>query len=564
MQKNSLPYHGKTAIMLKIRVLLKELILSFIKILPLGGLGEIGLNCMMMESAQEMIVIDCGLHFTQLNAFGVEFAIPDFAPLLAKKDKLKGFFLTHGHEDHIGALVFALKAGLVAPIYCSLFTSLLVQERLKEAGLSSVSLCVVSPQEKIVCGAFTIEFVPVNHSIVDSCALFIDSAVGRIIHTGDFKIDPTPFIGQMMNLSYFQEKPVLLLLSDSTNVERCGLSLSDSFVYDQFEGLFGQSKGLTVVSLFASNVARIAQVFDIAQKQNKKIYIAGRTMEQNVRLAKQVGYFDTGVLLNTEGFQKTPREQIIVLSTGSQGEQRSALSRIAHRHHPLIQLQRNDLVVLSSKFIPGNEKAIAHLINQLFKQGAHVLYEAIHQIHVSGHATKPELQQMIRKVNPRFFIPIHGEYRHLVQHAQLAVQTGVDEKHVFVAVNGDEIELTSEHCRIVSQQGSSSVMVNNDRSDVITKEMLKIRKKMANTGVVFAVMTKDEDTSDLQFCSLEFAGVDNAEIEHKMKAELYKVIHRALSEGQKDPLDEVKSSIKKYLKDRNKLKTVILPVVVNI
>lgn len=417
--------------------------MSKIKVIPLGGLGEIGMNCLILEYEEEIIVVDCGLLFSDLDHFGVEYIIPDFTYLTERKDKVKAFVITHGHEDHIGALPFALKAGVRAPVYCSSFTSLLIRERLKDHGLENkVDLRVFKMGERLDLGHFKVVPVSVNHSIVDSAALFIDTPEGKIIHTGDFKIDPTPFYGQGIDLDLFSkagDEGVLLLLSDSTNVERHEHSMSESIIYQKFEQLFAAAEGLTIVSMFASNVGRMGQVFDLAQKLGKKIALSGRGMEQNVRLSMEAGYLKGGAshVIPLGDLEKYSRKEVIVLSTGSQGEYRSSLIRIAQNEHPVISLQQGDVVLMSSKFIPGNEKAIGRMINNLFKQGAEVLYEAVHDIHVSGHATRPELKEMLMRVRPRFFVPIHGEYRHLVHHSDLAKEAGVEPENVVLAVNGD-------------------------------------------------------------------------------------------------------------------------------
>ncbi|MCM2276914.1 MAG: ribonuclease J [Oligoflexia bacterium] len=471
-----------------------------LKIIPLGGLGEIGMNCMILEYADEMIVVDCGLIFSDLDHFGVEFGIPDFTYLRERKEKLRGYFITHGHEDHVGALPFALKSGLHAPIYASNFASLLIQERFKEYGLTETAeLRPFRMGQKIELKHFKITTVSVNHSIVDSAALIIDTPVGKIIHTGDFKMDPTPFVGEEIDLKAFGrsgEEGVLLLMSDSTNVERHEHSMSESIIYQAFERLFAAAEGMTVVSMFASNVARMAQVFELAGKLGKKVALAGRTMEQNTRLGAQVGYVKgvEDVLISLDQVGNYPRDRIIVLSTGSQGEYRSALLRMANGEHGQLKLQQGDLVVMSSKFIPGNEKAIGRMINNLFKQGAEVLYEAVHDIHVSGHATRPELKKMLELVKPRFFIPIHGEYRHLVHHAALGRETGVPDANVVLAVNGDVIELTPESCAITEHMEESRILIEGREGNDISKLVLKERRQIGETGIVFALLVRNAET----------------------------------------------------------------------
>jgi ribonuclease J len=474
--------------------------LNGLRILPLGGLGEIGMNCMILEYQDEILIVDCGLLFSDLEQFGVEFVIPDFTYLVENKEKIKAILITHGHEDHIGALPFALKAGIRAPIYASPFASMLIKHRLREHGLEDrTELRTFQMGDSFAFKHFKVRTVSVNHSIVDSAALLIDTPVGKVIHTGDFKIDPTPFVGEMIDLHSFGkagESGVLLLLSDSTNVERHEHSKSESVIYDQFEKLFNQSKGLTLVSMFASNVARMGQVLEIAKKMGKKVALAGRTMEQNVALGAELGYLKDveGLLIRLDDIGSYPRNQVIVLTTGSQAEPRAALMRMANGEHGQIKLQDGDLVLMSSKFIPGNEKDIGRMINQLFKQGAEVLYEAVHDIHVSGHATRPELKRMLELIRPKFFVPIHGEYRHLVHHAALAKEAGVPPEHVVLAVNGDVIEVSRDSIAIVDHIDEPRVLVEGREGNDVTRLVLKERRQMGETGLVFALMVRNQET----------------------------------------------------------------------
>ncbi len=472
-----------------------------IKILPLGGLGEIGMNCMVIEYGDEIIIVDCGLLFSDLEHFGVEFVIPDFAYLRERKDKIKAIILTHGHEDHIGAIPFLLKSGIRAPLYASNFTTLLLRERLKEYGLDqSTEVRTFKMGEKLaISKSFQVTTVSVNHSIVDAAALIIDTPDGKVIHTGDFKIDPTPFYGRELDKAVFQkagEDGVLLLMSDSTNVERCDHSLSESMIYQNFEKLFAAAQGLTVIAMFASNVARIGQVLQLAKRMGKKVAVSGRSMEGNIDLGQEIGYAKDApsVLISLDQISNYDRKQVIVLTSGSQAEERSALARISNGEHKQIKLEQGDVVLMSSRSIPGNEKAIGRMINNLFKHGAEVLYEAIHDIHVSGHATRPELKLMLEWTKPKFFIPIHGEYRHLVHHAALAEEAGVPKEHVVVATNGAVIEIDRDHCAIVQQMEEPRVLIEGRQGGDISKLVLKDRRQMAEKGIVFALMVRNVET----------------------------------------------------------------------
>ena len=349
---------------------------------------------------------------------------------------------------------------------------------------------------------FKVKTVSVNHSIVDSAAMIIDTPVGKIIHTGDFKMDPTPFFGRMIDLHAFGkagEEGVLLLMSDSTNVERHEHSMSESIIYQKFEQLFAAAEGLTIVSMFASNVGRMGQVFDIARKLDKRIVLAGRSMEQNVRLGAEAGYLKDPhqLVIPVENMKQYPRDKVIVLSTGSQGEHRSSLIRIAMGEHPHIELGDGDLVLMSSKFIPGNERAIGRMINNLFKQGAEVLYEAVHDIHVSGHATRPELKRMIELVKPKFFVPIHGEYRHLVHHADVAEEAGVEPDNIVIATNGDVLELTKDSLEIIETLEENRVLVEGREGSDISKLVLKERRQLGEKGIVFSLLVRNAETRQI-------------------------------------------------------------------
>lgn len=551
------------------------------KLLPLGGLGEIGMNCLVLEHENEILVVDCGLLFSDLDHFGVEFVIPDFNYLIENKDKVKGFLITHGHEDHIGALAFALKAGVEAPIYASHFTSLLIREKFKEYGLSTTAqINTFRMGEVLKFKHFKVETVSVNHSIIDSAALIIDTPVGKIVHTGDFKIDPTPFMGSTIDLNKFAkagDEGVLLLLSDSTNVERHDHSLSEKIIYKKFESVFTEAKGLTVVSMFASNIARIGQVFELAKKLDKRIVLSGRTMEQNVRLAAEAGHIKgpESLLVGLDDLDSYVRKDVIVLATGSQGEHRSSLIRIAHGEHSQIQLQKGDLVVMSSKFIPGNEIAIGRMINNLFKQGAEVLYESVHDIHVSGHATRPELKKMLEMTKPKFFIPIHGEYRHLVHHGNLAKEAGVKPQNVIVAVNGDVIELDKESCKIVEHIEETRVLIEGREGNDISKLILKERRQMGEKGVVFSLVVRNSGNRriisgpEILSKGLVADEVKSAELNEKAK----KIVARTLLDYDQqlatghvhmDLQETVRIELRRFFNQQLGKKPVVLPIILDL
>ena len=551
-----------------------------LRLIPLGGLGEIGMNCMLLEYKDEILVLDCGLLFSDLDHFGIDFVIPDFTYLKERKDKVKGFVITHGHEDHVGALPFALKAGIHAPVHASTFTSLLIRERMKEYELDQpVDLRTFEPGEGFQVGSFKIRTVPVNHSIVDSSALIIETPVGKIVHTGDFKMDPTPYYGEMIDLDSFKragDEGVLLLMSDSTNVERGQHSLSEDIITHKFEELFGGSKGLTIVAMFASNVARMGQVIEIAKKLGKKVALSGRSMEQNSRLGMEAGYLKDApsVLIPLEGIEEYPRDQVIVVTTGSQAEYRSALIRIANGEHSQIQLQQGDLVVMSSKFIPGNEKAIGRMINNLFRQGAMVLYESVHDIHVSGHATRPELKQMLELVRPKFFIPVHGEYRHLVHHSGLAREVGIPAENVNIVVNGDVVSLTPDSCRIVDHMEEPRVLVEGREGNDVSKLMLKDRRQLGEKGIVFSIMVRNSDTrriiSGPEILSRGLANeATEPQLIEQAKGLVRKVIvdYEDQLETGKPPMDlqeTVRVELRRFFNQEIGKKPIVLPIVLDL
>ncbi len=474
-----------------------------LRILPLGGLGEIGMNCMVVEWQDEILVIDCGLLFSDLDHFGVQFVIPDFTYLQERKDKVKGIILTHGHEDHIGAVPFLLKAGVRAPIYCSQFTAKMLREKLVEYALdSSTDIFPFQMGDVLRFARFEIETISVNHSIVDAAALLIKTPVGTLIHTGDFRIDPQPFYGDQIDLDRFKragDEGVLLLMSDSTNVERHSCSLSESKVYQNLEQLIAAAEGMTVIAMFASNVARMGQVMQMASRMGKRVALSGRGMEQNARLAQEIGYLvdANAVLIGLDQVDHYSRKDVIVLSTGSQAELGSALTRVANGEHKFLHLQEGDSVLMSSRAIPGNEKSVSRMINQLFKQGADVVYEAMHEIHASGHATRPELKQMIELIRPQYFVPIHGEYRHLVHHADLARECGLSRDSVKILTNGDVLELSQNRFEVIDRIEEPRVLIEGRDGQDVTKLILKERRLMAEKGVVFSLMVRNPDDQSI-------------------------------------------------------------------
>lgn len=546
-----------------------------LKILPIGGLGEIGLNCMVFEYDDEIIVVDCGILFSDLQMLGVDLILPDMTYLQENKEKIAGYVITHAHEDHIGALSFAMQTH-PAPIYCTTFAQKLIQAKFNEVNLEDFKdFRVFAPYEEICFKHFRIQAVPVNHSIVEAMALFIESPVGRIIFTGDFKFDSNPFYGKPFDRDSFKkagDDGVLLLMSDSTNVEREGFSLSEQNIYGELESIFQQTQGLTIVAVFASNIARIGQVFELAQKLGKKIAVLGRSMEQNIRHAFESGYLKNmrEVLVSIDAMQSIPRQQMILLSTGSQGEYRSALFRIAYDDHADISLEKGDTVVMSSKFIPGNEKAIGRMINALFMRGAKVLYEAISDIHVSGHANAAELREMILLTRPKFFLPIHGEYRHLVQHAELADKTAILTGHSLIAVNGDVLELTSEEFKLVDHFEENRIFIEGAGRKDVSKIVIRDRRKVAETGVVFAMLVRNSKTGEILGGPdiLSKGVLESAIGEETLLKEAKNVVLgvlKALPQAQVPHIqEEIRIHLRRYYLGALGQKPVVLPIVIDL
>lgn len=551
-----------------------------LKVIPLGGLGEIGMNCMVLEYADEILIVDCGLIFSDLDQFGVAFGIPDFTYILENKDKVRGIFVTHGHEDHIGALSFLIQAGINAPIYASAFSTLLIVERLKEAGvMDQATIRTFTPKDQFEFKRFKVRTIPVNHSIIEASALVIETPIGRVVHTGDFRIEPAPFYGRELEMERFKElgdQGVLLLLSDSTNVERCEHTISEKKVHQMFEQTLAAAEGMVVVSMFASNVARMGQLLQVAAKLGKRVYLSGRSMDQNAHLAMDLGYLKDApnVLVSTDQLDGVSRSDLLVLATGSQGEYRSSLARLAHGDHPKLELQQGDLVIMSSKFIPGNEKAIGKMINQLFKQGAEVMYDAVHEVHVSGHASRPELKRMIEAVRPKHFIPIHGEYRHLVHHAALAKECGVQSESVVVATNGSVVSVTPDRVQIVEERGENRVLVEGREGGDVTKLVLKERRRMGETGVVFSLLVRNSETREiLAGPEIIMKGLVSEEHESQLIEASRKIVRdiangyeESVAEGKynEDLQETIRIRLRRYYNEKIGRKPTVLPIVLDL
>ncbi|CAG0965765.1 ribonuclease J [Geobacter sp.] len=475
-----------------------------LRVIPLGGLGEIGLNMMVYEHGDDIIVVDCGLMFPEPHMLGIDIVIPDISYLRERADRVRGIFLTHGHEDHIGALPFVLPE-LPVPLFGTALTLGFVREKLKEFDLDgSVELNVVKPRESVTVGPFKVEFIRVSHSIVDGCALAIRTPEGVVIHTGDFKIDQTPVDGELTDLATFARygsEGVLALLSDSTNVEREGYTLSERLVGEAFDEIFPRCPGRIIVAAFSSNVHRVQQAVDAAARCGRKVLLNGRSMVANVAIARQLGYLQIpdGVLTDLREMPRLPKEEVCMITTGSQGEPMSALTRIAMDDHKQIKLEAGDTVILSSRFIPGNEKTISDLINHLYRRGAEVIHEKVSEVHVSGHASQEELKLMLNLVRPKFFVPVHGEYRHLVKHARLAQRVGVPEEHCMVVENGTVIRFADGRGEVAGSVESGRVFIDGKGVGDVGEVVLKDRKHLSEDGMVVVIIVINQQTGELLY-----------------------------------------------------------------
>ena len=470
-----------------------------LKIIPLGGLGEIGLNMMVFEYGETLFVVDVGLMFPEDYMLGIDYVIPDMDYLRQSKLKVSGIILTHAHEDHIGALSYLLKE-INAPVFGTPFTLGLVRHKLEEKNLlSSATLHEIFPGEKLKLGEFEIEFIRVGHSVVDGVGLAINTPIGLIVHTGDFKISHSSIDGMLTDVNRFAlcgEEGVLALLSDSTNVEKEGYTISDKEISDTLARIMEGKKGRIIIALFASNITRIQHIVNIAREREKKIVISGRSIEVSVNIARELGYLSVpeGMEIGIDQIGDFPDDEIIMVTTGSQGEPMSALARMAAGFHKQIKVKQEDTVILSSKFIPGNEKAIANIINKLYKRGADVIYEKISKIHVSGHAFREELKLMINLTKPKYFIPIHGEYRHLILHARLAEQVGILHENVLLAENGNIIEFDKNAGRVKESVVTGRVLIDGKGIGDVGRSVLKERRLLSEDGLVVVNMAFDEET----------------------------------------------------------------------
>src|SRR5919199_5188155 len=477
---------------------------SVLEIIPLGGIGEFGMNCMAVRYGDEMLILDAGMGFPEESAYGVDVSIPNFNFLDEYRVDITAIILTHGHEDHLGALPYLLKQFNV-PVYCSHFTAGLAESKLEEHDLlGDVLLHRVEPRDVVDIGVFSVEFIRVSHSLVDCFSLGIKTPVGTIIHTGDYKVDETPVIGEPIDLRSFRrygQDGVLALLSDSTNATVPGRTPSERAVIPAFEEIFSEAKGRIIVAAFASSIHRLQIVLDVAQQFNRHVCVLGRSMQKNVEVAERLGYLDIpdGLLVSLNEAKLMSDDEIVFLVTGSQGESRAALSQMAMQSYKGLMVEEGDTVVLSARIIPGNERLISRMIGFIYKRGANIIEEKRRLVHVSGHASQEDIRIMTEAVRPKFVVPIHGEYRMLYRHKEfLKVHMGIAEEQIILIENGDVLELDGERATIIDQRNVGRVFIDESGFEEIDSETVRARRQLAYDGVITPVVTLSGETGALE------------------------------------------------------------------
>ena len=546
-----------------------------LRIIPLGGLGEFGLNMMLIEYADSAIAVDCGLMFPDANLLGIDLVIPDVSYLLEGSDKLKAIVLTHAHEDHVGALPYVLKH-LDVPIYGTRLTLGLLANKLKEHDLEdSAAVHEITAGAAWDLAPFRLEGIRVTHSLMDCLALAIETPVGTIIHTGDFKIDNTPMEGEMFDFQRFAaygEKGVLLLLSDSTNVERSGYTPSEREVGTNLEQIIQHATGKVLVSTFSSSIPRIQQVIDISERADRRVVLSGRSMIRNSQVAADLGYLHLprDFMIESERWHNLPADRLTFLTTGSQGEPLSALHRIALDDHKTIKVEPGDTVILSSKFIPGNEKTISNLINHLYRRGAEVHYEKVSEIHVSGHASQEELKTMLQLTRPRYFVPIHGEYRHLVRHRRLAQDVGLSAENCFILEDGDVLELTANSAKKVKPIQVGRVFVDGKGVGDVGDVVIRDRRHLSEGGMVLVVMAIHQQSGELvagpELISRGFMlHEESEEVLESAKNEVLATLNNMNREARTDPAElkeEVRKTLRRFFRKKLERHPVVLPYII--
>ncbi len=546
-----------------------------VKIAFLGGLNEVGKNMTLYECGGDMILVDCGLAFPEPDMLGVDLVIPDFTYVEENADKIKGIFITHGHEDHIGGLAYLLKRVNI-PVYGTRLTIGLIENKLSEHKILDIAkLNVIKPKDKIKLGCFEVEAIHVNHSIPDALALAISTPAGLILQTGDFKIDTTPIDGDVIDLARIAklgEKGVLCLLSDSTNAQRPGFTASEKTVGESFERLFQKADGKRlIVATFASNIHRVQQIIDVAKSVGRKVALSGRSLENVVETASKLGYLNVpeGILVSIDMVSRYPDDKLVIITTGSQGEPMSALYRMAFSEHRRVEIGSGDYVIISATPIPGNEKTVGKVVDELLKRGAEVVYEKMYDVHVSGHACQEELKLIMSLAKPKFFIPVHGEQKHLRKHAQLAESMGIASGNIFIADNGRQVELTKRKMTALENVPAGKVFVDGYGVGDVGNAVIRERKRLAEDGLIIISAVIEKETGLLisgpDIVSRGFVYVRDSEqliAEAKLVAQI--AIDECVYEGRIDwgtIRNRIRDDISHLLYERTKRSPMVLPIV---
>ena len=548
-----------------------------IRLIPLGGLGEVGKNMMVVEYGNDIIIIDIGVMFPDDEMFGVDLVIPDTSYLADKKHRIRGVLITHGHEDHVGGLPYILPMLDFPPVYATRLTQGLINVKLKEHKLlDKAEVQVIAPGDHVTLGACTAEFFRVNHSIPDAVGIALRTPIGTVVHTGDYKFDYTPIDGKPADLGALGQlgnEGVLVMMGDSTRVETPGYTPSERVINDSFDKIFANAPGRVIIATFASLISRVQQVIDTAVRYDRFVALVGRSMVNNVQMAIELGYLNLpkGTLIRAEDINKYHPEQVVIICTGSQGEPTSALTRIANQDHRLVRIQPGDTVILSATPVPGNEKMVHRTINNLFRLGAEVYYQGISNVHVSGHAAQEELKLMLSLLRPRFFVPVHGEFRQLMLHAKLANSLNIPDDHIIVAEDGDMIELTEEAIKLVDHAASGNVYVDGLSVGDVGQIVLRDRKVLSQDGILMAVMTVDKETglpiSGPDIVSRGFVYMRDAEELLESARERVRESLTGLNGHSSDwsfVKDKIKSTLSEFLYEKTHRRPMILPVVMEV
>ena len=548
-----------------------------IKVIPLGGLGEVGKNITAIEYGEEIVVIDCGMTFPDADMYGIDVVIPDVTYLINNKERVTGFFITHGHEDHIGAIPYVLKQ-INAPIYATNLTIGLIESKLEEHKmLDIVELNVVKPGDTIKLDKLKVEFIRTNHSIADSCALAIHTPLGIIVHTGDFKVDFTPVDGNVIDLqrlSKLGKQGVLLLMADSTNSCHPGYTMSERTVGETLDNLFSKGRGRIIVATFASNIHRLQQIINSSIKYGRKIAFSGRSMEKISEVASKLGYLDIPKesLVDLKDLKLYNNNQITIVTTGSQGEPMSALTRIASSTHKSIQIEKDDMIIISATPIPGNEKAVSKVINELTQKGAEVIYKSIEEIHVSGHACEQELKLIHSILRPKYFMPVHGEYKHLRKHILIAEEVGLEKGNSFILENGDVLSLNRKSACISEKVQAGRILVDGIGIGDVGNIVLKDRKNLSRDGIINIIVAIERESKAIvggpDIITRGFVYVRESEsLVNEIKEISYKSIQNSIDKNifkWSEIKNNIRNDVGSFIYSKNKRKPIIVPIIMEV